>query len=249
MIFVKSTLNNTGITIYGDKIDYEELYEALHTVVGQENEFKGFESSRLRVLGVCYDLRHALMGDREIEFIENGMNKEIMKGMSIITPETNVYLKINVLWPEILFITMALNDFVRLYGKKKAKSRYDYLMDKHNIWDEAIAITRVFQTSIKRCIKETVAEKTFSRMMNLMYNEYTWLSYYMTQYLDILNCKFIGMDNEARLKSLPIMVKRLTEQDEEYRQLEEAVKEAAFEYKCPIGDITPNVEYPENIEW
>ncbi|MBA1335125.1 MAG: hypothetical protein HPY66_0747 [Firmicutes bacterium] len=64
MIFVKNTLNNTGVAIYGDHIDFESLYEALHTVVGAEDEFVGFGVARIRVLGVCYDIRHALMGDR-----------------------------------------------------------------------------------------------------------------------------------------------------------------------------------------
>lgn len=34
MIFVKNTPNNTGVAIYGDYMDFENLYEVLHAVVG-----------------------------------------------------------------------------------------------------------------------------------------------------------------------------------------------------------------------
>ena len=125
MVYVKNTPNNTGVAVYGDYMDFENLYEALHTVVGDEDEFVGFEAARTRVLGVCYDIRHALMGDREIEFVDNGMDEEKKRRMSVLASDKNVYLKIYVLWPEILFVTMALNDFIRLYARKKAKKSYE----------------------------------------------------------------------------------------------------------------------------
>ncbi len=33
-----------------------------------------------RVLGVCYDVRHAYQGDREIELVDNGMTAECHLG-------------------------------------------------------------------------------------------------------------------------------------------------------------------------
>ena len=44
-----------------------------------ENENIIYESAMNRVMGVCYDLRHALMGDRDIEFVDNGMDYDKMK--------------------------------------------------------------------------------------------------------------------------------------------------------------------------
>lgn len=57
---------STGVAIYGDFMDFETLYEQLHEIVGDEEDFPAYYDARIRVLGVCYDLRHALMGDREI---------------------------------------------------------------------------------------------------------------------------------------------------------------------------------------
>lgn len=249
MIYVKNTPNNTGVAIYGDCLDFENLYESLHTVVGDESEFISYEAVRIRVLGVCYDLRHALMGHRDIEFVDNGMDADKMKWLSVITPDKNVYLKINVLWPEMLFVTMALNDFIQLYARKKARKSYNVLLDTQTIWDASIAHVRIFQAAVAKCINETVSEASFSRMMKLMNKDHTGFAGYTTQYIDILNCRFLGLDKEKRLKSIPTMAKRLAEQGDEYRQVRDEVIAAAKEYNCPVNNIRPLVDYPENIEW
>lgn len=104
MILVENSPNSTGVAIYGDHFDFEKLYDALHHIVGNEDEFISFNTARIRVLGVCYDIRHALMGNREIEFVDNGMNEEKKRFMGVLAPDKNIYLKINVLWPEMIFV-------------------------------------------------------------------------------------------------------------------------------------------------
>lgn len=92
MLHAKSTPYQTGVKLTGDYLDFENLYESLHEIVGNEDEvLPGYISIRLRVLGVCYDLRHAMMADREIELFDNNMDKDKMKWHSTITSEKNVY--------------------------------------------------------------------------------------------------------------------------------------------------------------
>lgn len=98
MICAKNTPNNTGIAIYGDLIDFENLYEALHNVVGDEDELLGYYSARIRVLGLCYDIRHALMGDRDYEFVDNGLDEDKKRRMEVLTLDKNMYFKIYVLF-------------------------------------------------------------------------------------------------------------------------------------------------------
>ena len=215
----------------------------------REDEFVSYESARIRVLGVCYDLRHALMGEGEIELVDNGMTEEKMKRRAMITHNKNICLKINVLWPEMLFVMMGLNDFIKLYARKRAKRSYNEITDNRNIWDPAIAQARNFQAAVTQCIQATVPEASFSRMINLLNNDYPWLDGYVTQYVDILNCRFLEMDQEKRLKSIPTMAKRLAEQGEEYQQFKSEVYAAAREHNCLVRDIRPQVEYPEDIEW
>lgn len=251
MIYVNNTPNNTGVAIYGDYMDFENLYDALHTVVGNENEFITYEAARIRVLGVCYDIRHALMGDREIEFVDNGIDDEKKRRMSVLTPDKNVYLKINVLWPEILFVTMALNEFLELYAKKKVKTRSisDLFTDSKVIWDASIAQVRLLQAAVAECLKQTISEAPYARMLNLMNGMYVFVGHYVTQYIDILNDKFIKMDKEKRLKNISILAKRIAERDREYRDLESRLKDEAKERKCSLDDLRLDLDYSADFKW
>jgi hypothetical protein len=75
MIYVTNTPNNAGVAIHGDYMDFKRLYNALHEIVGDEYQYPNYEGARLRVLGDCYDIRHAFMGDRELEFVDNGIDQ------------------------------------------------------------------------------------------------------------------------------------------------------------------------------
>lgn len=249
MLKISATTNLAGVTISGDNGDFETLYDSLHEIVGEEGDHLAHNASRLRVLGVCYDLRHALMGDRGLLFVKNGMDTEKMKHMGTITHDTNVYLSINVLWPEMLFVLMALNNFCRFRAYKLTKKRYDMMLDKSVIWDHDIAQVRLLQAEAAKCLQETVARKTYSRMINMMVKDYTWLENYITQYVDVLNVRFLEMDKAKRLKNFSIMAKRLTEKGDEYQSIESIILEAAREYNRSPDDIRLKLEYPEQIDW
>lgn len=249
MIQVKNTPNYTGVTISGDFNDFETLYDSLHEIVGEEGEWDSYKGARLRVLGVCYDIRHALMGNREVKFVENGLDQDKMKYLSIVASEKNIYLSFNVLWPELLFVTMALNDFIRLYARKQAKGNYNAMADYRNIWDFTIVTVRNFQAAIANCMKVTIPETSISRVFKLMNPDYSWFDHYATQYVDELNCKFIDMNVEKRLKNITIMAKRIAEKGREYQALKEAVLAAARKYNCHMTEIRTSIEYPEIIEW
>lgn len=249
MIFVKNTAHYAGVEICGDRLDFDNLYESLHALVGGEGEFGGFEAAGTRVLGVCYDLRHALMGDRDVEFVDNGLDAEMKRRMAMLAPDKNVYFRIQVLWPEMLFVMMALNDFVRLSARKKAKKSYDMILDKHVVWDGHIAATRFFQAAVIKCLKDTVSAPSFSRMMNVMNKDYPWMDDYTRQYVDVLNCKFIEMDSEKRLKNIPAMAKRLADQGEDYWRLREGIQVAARKYNTDEDNINPPIDYPDDFEW
>lgn len=249
MIIVRNTPQLAGVEVLGDRLDYERLYEALHTVVGTENEMPDFSCAGTRVLGICYDLRHALQGDREIEFVDNGLDAGMKKQLAVLAPDKNVYLKIRVLWPELLFGMMAINDLIRLYAVKRARRSYDRMLDKSLVWDEAVAVCRLFQSAVAGCLRQTVPAAAFARMNNLMNRDYPWMEFYTRQYVDLLNVRYIGMDRDKRLKSLPVIAKRLAEQGTEYRQLTTAVKEAARRYQATADSIEPMEDYPEQFEW
>lgn len=61
-----------------------------------------------RLLGICYDIRHAFMGDRDIVLEDNGMREDIMKWHEQITPTQNVYYSVEVLFPEAIFVAASV---------------------------------------------------------------------------------------------------------------------------------------------
>lgn len=249
MLTLRNTPKLAGVEMSGDFLDLENLYSALHTVAGDEGEFRPYKGARLRVLGVCYDLRHAFMGDREVEFVPNGMNEDTMKLMGLITPDKNLYYKCYVYYPEVLFVTMALNDFIRLYAKKRAKTAAFPLLDKTNMWDSSIANVRVFQAEVAKCLQEAVTEASFKRMMNLMHNDYPWTDDYAIQYLDMLNIRYLHLESyEERQKALSAMVKRMVDKGKEYQLVEQEAKAMARENHCLVEDISWAEDYPE-VEW
>ncbi|MEH7225985.1 hypothetical protein V7112_19405 [Bacillus sp. JJ1566] len=250
MIFLENTPNLTGVSVYGDQFDLDKLYDSLHTIVGEEGEYPAYESARLRVLGVCYDIRHAIMGDRKISLIDNGITPEIMKFHSVIAPKHNAYLGFNVLWPELLFVTMALNDFIKLYARKVSKGNYYETLDHRAIWDSSIASVRSFQAAIATHLLNSIPETSHVRILRLMNPTYNTFGSYATQYLDKLNGKFIRMTKEKREKNITVMAKRIAEQGDDYQDVKSDVLEAAREYNCSITEIQPiKDEYPDDFDW
>lgn len=254
MIFAENTPNNVGVAIYGDYEDFNNLYDALHAVVGDEDEFAGCEAARIRVLAVCYDIRHALMGHRGIEFVDNGIgsiSEEIKKYMGILAPDKNVYLKIYVLWPEMLFVMVALNEFLTLYAQKQAKTSYskDLFAQYRVIWDSSIAYVRMLQAAVAECLKKIVPKGAYARMLKAMNDKHVFIDGYIDQYIDILNDRFIRMSSEKRLKNISIMAKRIVERNPEYLDLESQLVEEAKKQNCSISELRLDIDYPEDIEW
>ncbi|MCT2534818.1 hypothetical protein NC661_04235 [Aquibacillus koreensis] len=249
MLFAENTPNYAGVKVYGDFMDFESLYDSLHEIVGEEGEFTAYQGGRLRVLGVCYDIRHALMGNRDFNFVDNGLDQDKMKRISMITSDKNVYMSFHVYWPEVIFVNMVLNDFINIYAAKKSNKAYRRLEHKNTIWDATIANVRMFQAAIAKTIKSSIAETSHARVMGLMNREYSDMAGFATQYLDLLNVKFLNMEKEKRQKNITVMIKRLAEQGKDYQDVKSEVREAAKKYNCSTEDISLKEEYPEDVEW
>lgn len=240
MIQMQSTPNLTGILTIGDMNDFEELYESLHRIVGDDEEYPHYENVRLRVLGVCYDIRHAMMGNRGALHVQNGLSRDQMQHLSIVGAEMNIYLSFETYWPEMIFVCYALNDFIYLYGKN----------NKTHAWDATIATVRKFQAAVATCFEETLTVQKFAQLKKYIEDRESYkYERYATQYLDKLNIKYIEMDRPKREKNLSIFAKRLAEKDQAYLQEKRAVYEFAKDHGLHPNEVRYYKEYPEFIEW
>ncbi|MCW2278377.1 DUF6904 family protein [Heliophilum fasciatum] len=256
MIEIKNTENLTGVTISGDFNDLYNLVEAFHLITIDEFSARHHRhiGISMRVLGVCYDIRHAYQGDREIELIDNQMTEDKMKWRSIITPKNNVYYRCHCLYPEMFFVMLALNELVQLRIKDLSRTKYilKEALDKRVIWDDTIATIRFFQAQFTKCVKETFTEAAFARWLTVMNSDYLCIEEITTQFIDVVNIDYINLTKEKRLKSLSSIAKRIADfrHDKEHNQIKDVVTKAAREYQCDPGLIRlKGIEYPEDFEW
>lgn len=256
MITITNTPNLTGVTISGDFNDLYNLVEAFHEIAIDEYSEKHHRYIEIstRVLGLCYDIRHAYQGDREVELVDNDMTEDKMKWHSIIAPKNNVYYSCNYLYPEMFVVMLALNELVELRIKDLTKTKFIYkeAMDKKVIWDETIAIIRLFQAEFVKCVNGTFSDASFARWLNLMNGSYIGIEDIAGQYVDLLNIKYISMAKEKRMKNLSSIAKRIVEfsYDNEHKEIKEVVMEAAKEHQCEPGAIRlQGIDYPEDFEW
>ena len=221
MINITNTPNMTGVLLAGDSEDFEALYDALHIIVGPEETAFGLAEARMRVLGLCYDLRHARMGNRNVVFHEHGLDAEQMKYLAIVGPTHNLYLSFETYWPEMLYIVFVLNEFIESYERRP----------KTHTWDENIAIVRLFQSKVLKLAGETMTDKQFAsfkkRTDGTKALSYSFYANLYTQYVDYLNLLWIAMDKEERQKKLSIFAKRLNQHTTDYEKLKKRIDEAA----------------------
>ncbi|WP_047982642.1 DUF6904 family protein [Ornithinibacillus contaminans] len=242
MLKITPTPNFAGVEVTGDFHDFDLLYESLHRIVGGEDEYPAYESSRMRILGFCYDLRHAMMGNREIVYVDHGISDETMKWKGMVGAKKNLYLSFNTYYPEILYIVMALNEFIRLYEQNK---------NNHKQWDLTINTVNMLRAAVVQSLSETLKPHTFKMMLGNMSNRFMSFSNYFTQYLDQLNIRFLKWDKEKRLKNISIMAKRIAEQGTDYQKARRDILEVAHEDNVDPSEIRYYEEYPdyEEIEW
>lgn len=84
MISIQSTEQLTGVQICGDFWDLDELINAIYKVTGDANKYYDYQGPRLRILSVCYKLRHAMLGEHQLEFVSNGVNKNTLTQHELI---------------------------------------------------------------------------------------------------------------------------------------------------------------------
>ncbi|CAM3224005.1 DUF6904 family protein [Sporolactobacillus spathodeae] len=252
MLHAMTTPKAAGVTLSGDLDDFNELYDALAELIGDENEYELYGAARIRVLGFMYDLRHAFQGDREVVATANGMNHEIMKYQGVVTPEKNVTFAFNTVWVEMIFVVAVLNDFILLHTRKieKANPIGEKMLRPKIIYNPAIAYVRHFQAIVMRALKDTVSENAYVRLVNAMVHDYTYYGGYATQFVDQLAIKYIGMDNEKRLNNLTRFANQIVNRSGDYRKMMTDLLETAAQYHCSIEDLRlEGSAYPEEIDW
>ena len=253
MIQTKPTEKLTGVTIQGDYDDFYQLTEAFHNAAGFEQVPKDpYYSVAIRVLGVCYDIRKAYQGDRDVVLIDNGMHEESMKQHGLITPKQNVYYSVNILFPEALFTAMSVKELLQTVrpriGRKNAEawertySQAMFLRDK--------AVIRMFCAGIWEAFADVTGNDEADRIIRLYQKTDESYYQYVSSFIDKLNVEYLKTGGDKRADKLRSIARRIAKKPDSYYRLEEDLKYQAKEYGTTIHDVAEaDIEYPEEIIW
>lgn len=148
MIKVTNTPNLTGISIHGDYEDLKQLHSSLHRYLSfyhQNSQALSYTDYEY-LLGLCYDIRHAFQGDRNIESIENNSSSIAAFASCIYqTDETliakerkkysagNLYFSVEVLYPLALYYMFSLQEILDDFYLEKWFDHLDFSYEHHEL--------------------------------------------------------------------------------------------------------------------
>jgi len=257
MLTVTNTPNWAGITISGDYYDFQQLVDAFHEITIDEftenkKEIPYIEMSD-RVLGLCYEIRHASQGDRSIKIVESGLPHVVELAEEGKFPKENLYYTCNYYYPEMFYLMLALDELIKLRISKVTKAKFIYEQALYPLasWDETIAALRGFQAAFRKNMASTLARASMTRWMNLM-KDSRGIVHMATQFLDQLNIQYLNMPKEKREKWLLSLTKSICQypMDKDYQKLQFSLEAAAQEYSCSISELSlSDMDYPEEIHW
>ena len=250
MLTIKTTEKLTGVVVSGTYGDLNNLYDALSNVIGEEWSYPEFEACRIRVLRLCYDIRHAYQGDRnrgKVEFGEEVFSFEY-------------------LWPEMVFIFAVLDDFNRLsegsgcYLKQENAEQMFYHPDTRDMLLERlpddIALVRYFQNLIKNAFQRTIDPKRYKKIMSAYEKGYSYTLYkryfhdFCCQWVDIQNVKYLKRAPEKRKSFLATVSEKILFNNTEYDSLKISLAAYAAANNVPYYELeVDGMQYPDEIEW
>lgn len=258
MISTKPTENLVGITLEGDYEDFYEIMESIYRMTGLEDDYNDcYWSIQNRLLGICYDIRHALMGDREVKLVDNGVHDEMMKWHSVIMPKQAVHFSVNILFPEAVFVALSAPELYiwssHYYGRhaKKQQENAAIPAQKYSDYIRDKSVIDMLSAVILGALAEVIGDEELEKLMKLKEHQYGDIFFdYATQYVDKCNVEYLKTVPEKRKDKLRNIAKRFVQQPDAYKNMKRDLEYSAKEYQCSFHELHDSrLEYPEEIEW
>ena len=239
MIYVKATMHLTGVTIQGDLDDFNDLVSAIYRMTGTSEEVGDlYESVKNRLLGLCYDIRHAYMGDREIVLKDNVLGSNIKEEFGIHECNQNIYYSVNIVYSK------------GYYGKRDQYNQEYKMINSYSNYFKDKALLSLLSSSIYQSLEEVIGSDEFNKLYSLINKENPDYVDYVTLYIDQCNLDLIKTQIVQRKDKLIDITRNFIKKNKEYKNIEKRIKAYAHKHQISIDQIEDvNIEYPEVIEW
>ncbi len=258
MVSAKPTENLAGITLEGDYDDFCEIMESIYRMTGPEEDYSDYYwSVKNRLLGLCYDVRHAFMGDRGIKLVDNGVHDEMMKWHSIIMPTQEVHFSVNIMFPEAVFVALSAPELYLwsrvYYGQrtKKQEENAKFPAQKYSDYIRDKAVIDTLCAMILEALAEVIGDDELEKLWRLKGRRYGDIfADYATQYVDKCNIEYLKTAPDKRKDKLRNIAKRFIQQPDAYKNMKMDLEYSAREYHCSFHELHDSkLEYPAEIKW
>lgn len=259
MLKVRMTPNLLGFRIAGSYDDLDELYDAIWSLTIADDDFPDDERMRgnvdelimsTRLLALCYDIRHAYQGSRNIELVESGMSEWDAEAHGLPYVQKNVEFSVEVLYPEAMYEVLVLNYLIekRVDQLKRGKTYRWADRDSREAWFEtSICIVRSYVSKLYDAVAKVATSGRSSRIRKELAEGYYLVAGMYQQWVDVLNEDYAHMNRKQRSEALSTIVRDLAKyyHHEQYHEIADDIDKFADEH----GISRDNVQIPGLYEW
>lgn len=260
MITARPTPHLTGITLEGEFDDFSEIVDSIYRITGlEEDQNAPYWGVKNRLLGLCYDIRHAYQGDRNVLLTKNGVHDELMKWHAMVLPKNNVHYSVEILFPEAVFVALSVPELYQssslyygTYARKHKDPNDTDIVNNYSDYLRDRALMDWLCATILHALAEVIGDDELEKLIRYRdrYGFDNIFRRYATHYIDKCNIEYLRTDPEKRSNKLRNIAKRMLQLPDAYMRMRAELELAARRYGCSIYELDdPRLEYPENIEW
>lgn len=250
MIRIQDTKNMIGITIHGDYEDLKTLHHALSDYLRfyfDHQDGKSAYSCYENILGLCYDIRHAYQGDRNIETVENNheniarlaeciyqLDEKSIEKERKNYKNGNLYFNVEVLYPWAVYYLYALQAVTDDIYKQAWFQNDNYGYTEYQA-ESDLALIQYFVQLLWNRLRENLPENVMKTVWDYtrIFNHVEYYFIYPDIYMEWLCTYWVKIipDKKQRKEMLPLLCLELSSiLDEDPDDLEEQLIEENCEH-------------------
>ena len=194
MLKVKLTKNYAGVTISGDYNDLDHLYDSIYYLIHGEPISIGEYTMQNHLYGFLYDVRHAYQGDREVELIDNNLDKYKREYFNLKENEVtdkHACFSFNYLLPDLLLDMVLIKYFINKVCKKE-----------NDIYNPHINMVNYFYSIVLYSLLEMLTKIKFNKVKKGLLESVVSDRIFFPQWFELITVDYAKMTKRKKAKRI-----------------------------------------------